>query len=144
MAWDNSNDGGKNDKRGEMRVPPRTWILWIAILGAIPLLMMLRDRTEVRARTISLGELVAAVDSNKVDSATITYSPQSPLKDIRGQFTEKTADGRPVHFQIKTSLTPELEQKLLLTRAFRVAEPNTLLLNVLYTLLPFALLAGLI
>ena len=25
---------------GEFRVPPRTWILWIAIIGAIPLLFL--------------------------------------------------------------------------------------------------------
>ena len=41
MSDDNKNRdedrGGK--KNGEFRVPPRTYIIWIAILGAIPLLM---------------------------------------------------------------------------------------------------------
>src|SRR5258706_90459 len=37
-----SNEQDPKDKRNsEFRVPPRTWILWIAILGSIPLLIVL-------------------------------------------------------------------------------------------------------
>ena len=43
MADDNKryNDDDKNPRRnGEFRVPPRTWIVWIAIFGGIILLML--------------------------------------------------------------------------------------------------------
>ena len=36
-------DENKEKKGGEFRVPPRTWILWIAIIGAIPLLFLFKD-----------------------------------------------------------------------------------------------------
>ena len=36
MSDDNKyNDEEKNPKKGEFRVPPRTWIVWIAIFGGI-------------------------------------------------------------------------------------------------------------
>ena len=43
MADENRyNDDEKNPKRGgEFKVPPRTWIVWIAIFGGIILLMLL-------------------------------------------------------------------------------------------------------
>ena len=42
------SDENKKDpkKGGEFRVPPRTWILWIVILGAIPLLLLFKERPD--------------------------------------------------------------------------------------------------
>src|SRR6188474_1793525 len=52
MAEDNKNrDDGK--KNGEFRVPPRTYILWIAILGAIPLLMIFRNAGPAQAERLT-------------------------------------------------------------------------------------------
>ena len=39
MSDENRNDDRNGKKGGEFKVPPRTYILWIAILGAIPLLV---------------------------------------------------------------------------------------------------------
>ena len=46
MAEDNKyNDDDKSSKKGgEFRVPPRTWIVWIAIFGGIILLMLAKER----------------------------------------------------------------------------------------------------
>ena len=44
--FDDEKRNSNEKKNGDFKVPPRTWIVWIAILGAIPLLMMFRDRTE--------------------------------------------------------------------------------------------------
>ncbi len=41
------NDDDKNPRKGaEFRVPPRTWIVWIAIFGGIILLMLFRERMD--------------------------------------------------------------------------------------------------
>ena len=68
----------------------------------------------------------------------------SPLKEVRGEFKEKGQDGKPVLFHLKTSLTDSLEEKLLNTGKFRPSEPNTLLLSLIYTILPIVLIFGLI
>ena len=46
MSDDNKHsDEEKNPKKGgEFRVPPRTWLVWIAIFGGIILLMLFKDR----------------------------------------------------------------------------------------------------
>jgi cell division protease FtsH len=145
MAGDNSsNDNGRDKKGGDIKVPPRTWILWIAIIGAIPLLMMFRNTAETKFKPISHLQLVQAVESNLVTKGVISYSPQSPLFEITGELTETGPDGRPVVFKLKTDLTEAMRDKLLNTGKFKVAEPNTILLNIVYTLLPFILLAALI
>ena len=43
MSEENKNrDDDRGKRGGDFRVPPRTWIIWIAILGSIPLLMIFR------------------------------------------------------------------------------------------------------
>jgi hypothetical protein len=50
MADDNKlRDDGPKKGGGEFRVPPRNYILWIAILGAIPLLMVFKNRGPTQA-----------------------------------------------------------------------------------------------
>ena len=39
-----SEDEKNSKKGGEFRVPPRTWVVWIAIFGGIILLMLLKER----------------------------------------------------------------------------------------------------
>jgi len=45
MPDEKYNDDDKSSKKGgEFRVPPRTWIVWIAIFGGIILLMLAKER----------------------------------------------------------------------------------------------------
>ena len=47
MADDNKySDDDKNPRKGEFRVPPRTWIVWIAIFGGIILLMLFKEKLD--------------------------------------------------------------------------------------------------
>jgi len=151
MAKDNKNDDDKGDKRtGETRIPPRTWIFWIAILGFIPLLMMFREKTSTRYKEITYNELVemiaptnASGRRSQIEKAVITYNPQSSdLREITGKYTDE--NGAPIPFKIKIPLTPEFTKKLLESGKFETVEPNTILLNVLYAILPFLLLAAVI
>ena len=70
MAEDNRND--RNGKKGgEFKVPPRTFILWIAILGAIPLLMFFRSNATSSGETLSQAQFEALVESNQVDRKSV-------------------------------------------------------------------------
>src|SRR5207302_10400608 len=89
MADDNRhNDDDKNAKKGgDFRVPPRTWIVWIAIFGGIILLMLVKERWEPQAETLTQFKFQQLVESNLIVKATISYSPQSPdLRDIGGTY----------------------------------------------------------
>ena len=82
-----AEDKKEPKKGGEFRVPPRTWILWIAILGAIPLLVLFKDPREKEA-PLSEPEFVALLESNAVDKGTIWIDPQwGASREITGTYT---------------------------------------------------------
>lgn len=136
----------ENEKRPpESRVPPRTWLLWLAILSLIPLLVFFRDRAEGRFTVLSHKQFLDLVSSNQVVEAVIQYSPQSQLREITGTFKDSPSpEQKPVPFRLETRLTEEVEDQLLNTGLFKVGEPNTMLMSFLVTLLPFLLIAGLV
>src|SRR5882672_5438789 len=88
MSDDNKNRdedrGGK--KNGEFRVPPRTYIIWIAILGAIPLLMVFKGTGPTSADILSQTQFMQAFASNQIVQAVIAYDPQSLLHEVRGKY----------------------------------------------------------
>src|SRR5260221_5619784 len=80
MSDDSKYTGnGKNEKKTELKVPSRNWLLWILILGCIPLLMVFKDRRDAHYTLISRQDLVFMVNSNLVREGTIHYNPQSSV-----------------------------------------------------------------
>src|SRR5258708_18939274 len=90
------NDEDKNPKKGgEFRVPPRTWIVWIAIFGGIILLMLFKDRMETQGEILPPFAFFQKVESNQVAQATINYNPQSPLlTEITGKYYKTDSQGK--------------------------------------------------
>ncbi len=152
MSDDNrlSDENGNPKKGGEFKVPPRTWIVWIIILGAVLLLMLFRDRVDSQGEILTQYQFQQLVESNQIAQATINYSPQNPfLTEISGKYykdgsSENKAVENLVAFRAKARLTAKLEEKLLQLPQFEVREPNTMLLNVIWSLLPILLIATLV
>jgi cell division protease FtsH len=156
MPDDNKhNDDEKAPKKGgEFRVPPRTWIVWIAIFGGIVLLMLFRDRMETQGDPLSQYRFQQLVESNQIAQATINYSPQNPyLTEIVGKYFKTDSSGARIAkngvdelipFRTKARLTAKMEEKLLALPQFEVREPNTMLLSVVWSVLPIIIIAALI
>ncbi|MFO1501272.1 MAG: ATP-dependent zinc metalloprotease FtsH [Verrucomicrobiota bacterium] len=147
---------GKNEKKTEIKVPSRNWLLWILILGCIPLLMVFKDRRGAKYTQISHQDLVALVATNGVHDGVVHYNPQSSvLNEVTGWYAKvdpqtgnlakdpSTGGEVPVHFRVKTKLTESFVDELL-NKGFRVEEPNTFLLNIFVTILPILFVAFLI
>ena len=68
MSDENNNkDDERGSKRnGEFRVPPRTYIIWIAILGAIPLLMVFRNAGPASSESLTQTQFMQAFASNQI------------------------------------------------------------------------------
>jgi cell division protease FtsH len=151
--FDDEKRNSNEKKNGDFKVPPRTWIVWIAILGAIPLLMMFRDRTETTVLTLTYTNFMARVQSNEIAEGTIEFAPQSSeLREITGKLyklDDKGAQiikgGKPekVAFRIKTYLSDKDVQKLM-DMGFATKEPNTMLYQLLVGLLPIVLIVAII
>jgi len=148
MSENNNNDGGRNDKRNnDVRVPPRTWLLWLAILSLIPLLVFFKDKADGTYDTLTHKRFLDLFEAGQIrPGAVIHYNPQSPLREVSGKYGDgKSADSKSEHrFKLETRLSENLEDRLLTSGLFSVAEPNTLLLNLFYGILPFLILAAVI
>ena len=148
MPDDNKhNDDEKTPKKGgEFRVPPRTMVVWIAILGGIVLLMLFRDRMDTPGDFLNQYGFQQKVESNQIVQATINYNPQSPdLREITGKYWKMEGDKRvEVPFRAKARLLPDLEKKLLSLPQFEPREPNTMLFSFLLSVLPIIIIAALI
>lgn len=141
------NDDDKNKKGGEFRVPPKTWIVWIAIFGGIISLMMLKEKLDSSGQPLKHFQFLQLVDSNLVASATINYGAQSgALTEIIGTCYVPGPDGarvqdngqdKVVPFRTKARLTPEIENRLLKLPQFEPHEPNPLWVGLGYQLLFF-------
>ena len=148
MSDENKHSGDDKNARksGEFKVPPRTWIVWIAIFGGIVLLMLFKDRMEPPGDLLKQPQFQQLVESNQIIQATINYNPQSSdLREITGKYW-KMDDGRKVEvpFRARLRLLPKLEEKLLSMPQFDTHEPNTMLFSFLLSVLPIIVIAVLI
>jgi cell division protease FtsH len=140
MADDNRN---KNDERGgrrngEFKVPPHRYILWIAILGAIPLLMLFRQNVNSNAEELEQHEFMQKAEAKQIVSATVLLDPQHERRTISGKYATTNAEGKRVEvdFQARVMLTDQKLQELLNSKEFKSKEPNTVLLSFIYTMFP--------
>ena len=147
MSDDNRNrDDDKTPKKGgEFRVPPRTMVVWIAILGGITLLMLFKDKMESPGDVIKQTKFMQLVESNQIISATINYNPQgSYLREITGKYWKDNEHKVEGSFQAKVVLYPELEKELVKRPQFEPREPNTMLFSFMLSILPIIIIAALI
>ena len=152
MADDNKpNDKDKNpNKGGEFRVPPKTWIVWIAIIGiTITVVMMNNGRLKTPAEELNSERFLQLLASNQITSATINVNPQTlPVQIVEGTYnpaeTKSTPDKDHV-FRAKIFLTEDIQNKLNRLPTFAIHEPpNQLLWGFLFTVLPFILIGAFI
>jgi cell division protease FtsH len=148
MSDDNKHSGDdKNPKKaGEFRVPPRTWVVWIAIFGVIILLMLFKDRMEPPGELLSQPRFQQLVESNQLVQAVINYNPQSSdLREVTGKYRKVENDAKSeVPFRARVRLLPDLENKLLRMPQVDVREPNTMLFSFMLSVLPIIIIAALI
>ncbi|HIL69091.1 MAG TPA: cell division protein FtsH, partial [Verrucomicrobia bacterium] len=77
-----SESNNSNEKKsGEVKVPPKTWIVWIIILAFIPLLMLLKDSSKPKFEKIDYNRLMELVKNDQIIEGVINYDPQNPLRE---------------------------------------------------------------
>src|ERR1041384_5709925 len=156
MADENKlNDDEKQPKKGgEFRVPPRTWIVWIAIFGGIILLMLARERLDKPGELLSQHVFQRLVESNQIAQGIFKYNPQKlALTEVVGKYyrtdaagnrLKKNGEDETADFRAKVRIPLKLEEKLLGMSQIEESEPNTMLLSVVWSVLPILVIAALI
>jgi len=152
------DDDKRNDyngkKEGDNRMAGRAWLLWILILGSIPLLMLLKERADGAEREIRYPEFVQLVESNLVVSGTIVFDPQSQnLRKITGKYLKTDEKGNVVRengrevvvpFRLKTFLSNAMLEKLMATGKFEAQEPSGYLMQLFMGVLPILVIVAII
>jgi cell division protease FtsH len=141
------DDERNGRKGGDFKVASRPYILWIAILAAIPLLMIFRQNSATQGVQLTQNEFLRELRATNIIDGTIVYDAQSPfLQEIRGKYFATSESGGRVQkiYNARVRLTDKLEDDVLGTGLFEVKQPNTVLVNILYTLLPILVIGLLI
>jgi len=116
--------------------------------------MLARERMDRPGEVLSQHVFQDLVDSNLIARATINYNPQNlALTEIEGAYyktdsagnrIKKNGDDEVVAFRAKVRVSPTLERQLLSMQQIEVREPNTMLLSVVWSVLPIIVIAALI
>jgi len=151
-------DKPRIDERGteapEFKVPVRTFVIWIVIIGLIPLILILRQNRANPGQHLRQHEFMEKVEGDLIARATIAVDPQSPnVREIRGRYFKTDADGQKaiengklveVPFYAEAFITDHNLQTLLNRPEYYLKTPNTLLINLIWSLGPILLVALLI
>ncbi len=146
MFDDNSNqrnggDRGQKKPPGGFKVPMSTWILWIAILGGLMALVMLRSHMSEPGEALSQSEFLQKFNSNQIAHATINFNSQSsPLTPISGKYYKTDKDGKRVEVPFSSPnamLTQKMLDQLLVSDRIEAGAPNAMLWSIGYQLLFF-------
>ncbi len=146
-----NSDRGSKKPTGGFKLPPTTWLAWIAIIGSIVALMLLRDHMATQPGNLSQYEFFQKFQSNLIAQATVNFNPQTtPLVDINGSYYQTDKDGniiknngRPVEvpFVVKNAFLSQAKQdQLFASDKIDASEPNTMLMGVIWSIAPFLLL----
>lgn len=151
----NKNTNQPDDQNKDPKVPARGWLLMLAIIAFIPLLMLLKDKSEANMPKMNLVELEGLLEEGReISNGIILLSPGSELAEISGKYkatAEEAQDEKllkykgQIPFKFDAYLTDEKKDELLHNyNAFTVKEPDTMLVGLLLQLGPFLLLAFII
>src|ERR1043165_6930666 len=140
MPEENKQNGPGKNKNGEVKVPPRGWLIWILLAGLLPLLFVVSKNKDAKYPLLQRNRLIELFNEGKIKKGTIYYNAQSSiLQEIKGVYVDTNGVDQP--FRTKTKLQDDLEAKLLNSGVFETEEPNTILVSLFYTLSPILLVA---
>ena len=106
--------------------------------------MLIRDQWESQGEQMNPRRFEELLDAGQIVRATVWYDNQSPLNKIEGTYKVESNSQKEVPFLTKVRLTARLEEKLFRMPQFEARQPNTLLMSMIWSVLPIIVIAALI
>jgi cell division protease FtsH len=146
----NSDDDRRKSGGGDFKMPSRNWIVWILIFMCVIVIVLLKNQYPSDGDVINQQKFTDFVSNNQIAHATIKVNPQSAFKEVVGTYYAKVDkdgkhEGEPRQFRSKVFL-PDNKMWALLAKHdnFDAQEPNTMVLSVVWSLLPVLLIGAII
>ena len=155
-----STEPDKNDKRnGEMRLPPRAFLVWIGIIAIVAVVALARNGVDTPVEELaSFPELMRKMTNNLLvpGQGRIVYGLQSAdMQRVTGKYYATQENGKPlldketpskrveVPFKLETHLTEKMSNELAYSGEFKSVTNSNLMLSLfLNTIFPFLLILG--
>jgi cell division protease FtsH len=143
-----SND--PNGKRnGDGGIPQRTVLLWIGIISMLLVFFLIKQNTEQPVKELFYWtQLDEQLNKTNIvpNTGKIYYGVDSlDLKRITGSYYDPPGQTKTAtKFSLETDLTDAMKTKLMASGLFQDAKGNNLMMQLLYQLLPIALILGVI
>jgi cell division protease FtsH len=139
------DDRGQKKPPGGFRIPAFTWIAWIAIIGGVVALMVVKNHlADQTGKPLSQSEFLQKFEANQIAEATININPQTaPLTQIVGTYYQTETNGVAVKVPFMVSnavLTEKMQDELFTSPKITLSAPNALLTSMLWGLAPFLVL----
>jgi cell division protease FtsH len=153
MFDEDSNQKGKDSRGGDKKpsggfnLPVSGLLVWTVIIAVMIGLIMMRGHYSAPANEIQQSEFLERFDSNQIASATIVINQQAlPLTEISGDYFREDKDSKltkdTVPFVVHNAwLTPDMVNNLTRSPKIKISSPNVMLMNVVWGLAPFIILA---
>jgi len=129
------------------RFQPRVLFIWLAIFAAIAALWLFNPGASSNAESLRIHQVVEKAEAGDISEGVIK-SDSSGGKDwavLTGKFRNETGSGaQTIPFRAEGRLTDENFARLQATGAFAEQRANTLFTQLLFSLLPFIIIIGLL
>ena len=144
----NKKDSGGQKKpsgNGVNKINTFTLLAWAGIIAATVGLFMMKNHYESPSVVLSQSEFYQKFESNQIAHATINLGGQSSLTPVTGAFFQTDKDGKKteVAFTAPNAYFTQkmLDQLLAPPTKVEVGAPNAMLMNVIWGVAPFVILA---
>src|SRR3954468_6226520 len=89
MPEENKQNGPGKNKNGDVKVPPRGWLVWILLAGLVPLLFVVAKNKDTHYKVLPRNQLLELFEEGRIVRGTIFYNAQSSiLQEIKGVYKE--------------------------------------------------------
>jgi len=155
-----SAEPDKNDKRnGDMRLPPRAFLVWIGIIAIVAIVAFARNGAETPQEELaSFPDLMRKLTNNLIvpGSGRVVYNLQSAdIERVTGKYYSMLDNGKPaldaagkrieLPFKLETHLTEKMSNELGYSGEFKsITASNVMMSLFLNTIFPFLFIVGLL
>src|SRR3954470_12682142 len=133
---DENKINGDGKKNPEMRIPPKTWVVWTAIAAVIAVLILAKYQIGPQPETMLAADFQKRMEANPAQFSEVTYNYNQqtlPIGEIVGSYYPVDEKGvvltnkGAIKFQTQVLMSDPMQDRLQKLPNFKTHATNTFL-----------------